>query len=195
MLFESSGTGRAYCAVRTMATSSEGAGSRNLGNRRAHRRAALTSPVLIDSARSHHTGRCRDVSEGGLLVELETELPVGTPVDLYFELPTGVSIEARAEVLRSATSTLGLRFEALSTEHRRAVSSYCETWRAALLSKCARRQASVPDQRLTASALTSGTQSGSPMTDYESSEQSDVRIRVADDLRGAPAPAPKPKLG
>jgi hypothetical protein len=153
----------------------------SLGNRRAHRRAALTAPVLIDSARSHCTGHCRDVSEGGLLVELESELPVGMPVDLYFELPTGVAIEARAEVTRSATSAIGLRFEALSPEDRKALAAYCETWRAALLTKAARRVASIPDQRITASALAaSPTVPADPS--FDSGEQhSGVRIRIAND--------------
>jgi len=170
-------------------------GPETLGNRRAHRRAALTAPVLIDSARSHHTGHCRDVSEGGLLVELETELPVGMPVDLYFELPTGIAIEARAAVARSGKSVLGLRFDSLSAEDRRAVSAYCETWRAALLSRCARRVATIPSQRLTASALSNPAPEPSSVTEFDASEQhSGVRIRIAQDWQGGEE-NPKPKLG
>lgn len=177
-----------------MSNSVEGP-SQALGNRRAHRRAALSAPVLIDSARSHHTGRCRDVSEGGLLVELETELPEGMSVDLYFELPTGIAIEAHAAVTRSEKSVLGLRFDSLSTEERRAVSAYCATWRAALLSKCARRVATIPSQRLTASALANPAPETGPVGDFDASEQhSGVRIRIAADWQGGNE-NPKPKLG
>jgi hypothetical protein len=163
-------------------------GPEALGNRRAYRRAALSAPVLLDSARSHYTGRCRDVSEGGLLVELETELPVGMPVDLYFELPTGIAIEAHAAIARSEKSVLGLRFDSLSAEDRRAVAAYCETWRAALLKKCARRVASMPNQRLTASALASSGPDSSSPSEFDASEpNSGVRIRIAEwhDTEGA----------
>jgi hypothetical protein len=165
-----------------------------LGNRRAHRRAALSAPVLIDSARSHHTGRCRDVSEGGLLVELETELPIGMPVDLYFELPTGIAIEAQgAVVTRSGKSVLGLRFDSLKAEDRLAVSAYCATWRAALLSKCARRVATIPSQQLTASALGTAAEPSS-VSGFDASEpNSGVRIRIAHDFQAANEE--KPKIG
>jgi hypothetical protein len=126
---------------------------------------------LIDSARAHHTGRCRDVSEGGLLVELETELPVGMPVELYFELPTGVALEVRAEVARSANSTLALRFQTLTAADRKALAAYCETWRAALLSRCA---------RIASAALSAATEVASPAAEFEAAEQqSGVRIRIA----------------
>lgn len=171
-----------------MTTSAERTGTEALGNRRAHRRAALSAPVLIDSARSHHTGRCRDVSESGLLVELETELPIGMPVDLYFELPTGIAIEARAEVARSAQSVIGLRFEAPSSEVRAALAAYCETWRTALLNKCARRVASIPSQQLTASALAAFP--AAPSSSFDTGEpHSGVRIRIANEW---PSPEPKP---
>lgn len=163
-----------------MTNSAERTSNQTLGNRRAHRRAALTAPVLIDSARAHHTGRCRDVSEGGLLIELESELPIGATVDLYFELPTGVAIEARAEIARRAEHTLGLRFEALPPEDRRAVAAYCETWRATLLTNCARRVASMPVLRIVPSELSASPDARASAFDA-TEPQSGVRIRTAEE--------------
>jgi hypothetical protein len=157
-----------------MADSVERTPPDTLGNRRSHRRAALSAPVLVDSARTHQTGRCRDVSLGGLCVELESPLPVGTVVELYFELPTGIAIEAQAKVARSAERALAMSFEGLGDGHRAALAAYCESWRLALLNHCAERVASIPNQRLTASAVAGTT------SDFDTSEaQSGVRIRTA----------------
>lgn len=160
-------------------------GNQTLGNRRAHRRAALTAPVLVDSARAHHTGYCRDVSEGGLSIELQSELPVGAAVDLYFELPTGIAIEARAEVARRSERTFGLRFQSLSAEDRRAVVTYCETWKAALLTRCAHRMASISTTRIVPSELSKAPDPEPSSASFESSEpNSGVRIRIAEAWRG-----------
>jgi hypothetical protein len=93
--------------------------------RRAHLRAHLDVPVLLDALRSHHTGRCRNVSVGGMAVATDAELPVGTELELYFELPSGVAVETRAAVLRSAPSEVALEFLALSPECRLALRAHC----------------------------------------------------------------------
>jgi hypothetical protein len=168
-----------------MTNSVDPRGNQTLGNRRAHRRAALTAPVLVDSARAHHTGYCRDVSEGGLSIELQSELPIGAAVDLYFELPTGIAIEARAEVARRSERTFGLRFQSLSAEDRRAVVAYCETWKAALLTRCAHRMASIPATRIVPSELSKAPDSQPVSVSFDSSEpNSGVRIRAAEVWRG-----------
>lgn len=39
-----------------------------------------------------------DVSRGGIIVTTYRDLPIGTPVDLDFELPSAVPVQARGEV-------------------------------------------------------------------------------------------------
>lgn len=93
-------------------------------DRRAHRRAALRVPALVDARHSYATGRCQNVSEGGVSVELERPLPAGTRVDLYFELPTGVAIDLEAEVVRVDGADVGLRFLAPAAVVRAALEQY-----------------------------------------------------------------------
>src|SRR6188508_85365 len=117
--------------------------SAHFGNRRAMRRAALSAPVLVDTASAYHTGRCRDVSPDGLGLELGTSLAEGATVELYFELPTGVALDVRAEIVRAHGESVGVRFKDLSAEHRRALAAYCDAWRGDLLQRCARRAESM----------------------------------------------------
>lgn len=115
---------------------------------------------------------------GGLCIELDSPLPIGTPVELYFELPTGIAIEAGGKVARSAERALAVRFEGLSEVHRTALAGYCEAWRLALLNNCAERAASLPNLRITASAV-----AGSEFDAHEA--HSGVRIRAADEWKPA----------
>jgi len=111
--------------------------AKDLGNRRTHRRAELRSSVLIDASSSYFTGRCRDVSEAGLGVELSAPLPIGLNVDVYFELPTGVAVESRAQVARWDGKTAGIHFCELSSAGAKALRAYCDSWRRKLLANCA----------------------------------------------------------
>ena len=70
--------------------------------------------------------RCRDVSAGGVALVLEHPLPVGTSVELYFELPTGVAIETAAAVVRAEGCRVALQFLGLDAFSRRALIAYCE---------------------------------------------------------------------
>jgi predicted Zn-dependent protease len=134
--------------------------------------------VLIDAASAYHTARCRDVSPGGLGLELRAELSLGTTVDLYFELPTGVAIEVRAEVVHKGNDFVGLRFKGLRAEEQRALAAYCEAWRGELLQRCARRAESMNDIRVDLTA-----QAAVGSMPYDSSEaESGVRIRVANPI-------------
>ncbi len=154
--------------------------SRDLGNRRTHRRAELRSPVLIDSASSYLTGRCRDVSEVGMGVEVTAPLTVGANVDVYFELPTGVAVEARAQVARSDGKSAGIRFAELSADGSRALKAYCESWRQKLLANCARRAESVRDLRPQSYAPPYFPSDFAGIQPYDSSEMdSGVRLRAA----------------
>lgn len=93
-------------------------------DRRAHPRARLDAPVLIDARHSWATARCQNVSVCGLAVQVERPLETGTRVELYFELPTGVAVEIDAEVVRAEGTELGLRFVAPSPALAAALGSY-----------------------------------------------------------------------
>lgn len=105
-------------------------GFHSAAERRAHRRAPLDVPALVDFATFWRRSRCRDVSEGGVSVELteaetSTLVPLGKELDIYFELPVGIAIETRAQVVRRSGSELGLRFVGLDPEFENALAAYC----------------------------------------------------------------------
>jgi hypothetical protein len=94
-------------------------------DRREHRRAPLSIPVLVDTLSNWQRARCHDVSAGGVSLECENSLPVGKTVELYFELPSGVAVEARARVVRSNKGTCALRFLTLDSETEVALRAHC----------------------------------------------------------------------
>jgi hypothetical protein len=93
--------------------------------RRIHPRARLEVPAMLDARSSHHTGRCRDVSAGGVAISTNAALPVGTIVEVYFELPNGIAVEGGAEVVRSGDVELAFRFVELPPDSRMALRGYC----------------------------------------------------------------------
>lgn len=58
--------------------------------------------VTITSEGNQHSGTCRDLSGGGMLVELDAALPVGTTVEVSIASTHGHSpmLRAEAEVTR-----------------------------------------------------------------------------------------------
>ncbi|MBI3201104.1 MAG: PilZ domain-containing protein [Myxococcales bacterium] len=94
-------------------------------DRRADRRAKLDRPVLIDTEATSRPGRALDVSRGGLSIESELELAAGEVVQVYFELPIGVAVEARAVVTRCEKNHIALRFVELDHEAEIALRSFC----------------------------------------------------------------------
>lgn len=94
-------------------------------DRRGHPRVALSAPVLVDLTSRWEKAVCRDVSPEGLCVELSDPPPLGTCLELYFELPTWHAIETRAEVVRCADGLTGLRFLDLDPASARALATYC----------------------------------------------------------------------
>lgn len=94
-------------------------------DRRASRRMALDVPVLLDSDRSHHSGRCRDVSTGGVTVWIDAPVGIGSEFDVYFELPSGLPVEARAVVLRASERGLVLQFVELGPRTMVALRAFC----------------------------------------------------------------------
>jgi len=93
--------------------------------RREFRRAVLDKQVLIDHDRVPQPLRARNVSGGGIAVDASVVLEVGSVVEVYFELPIGVAIEARAEVVRVDGGTMALRFLELAHDQEVALRSYC----------------------------------------------------------------------
>jgi len=65
------------------------------------------------------------VSVGGVAVACETPIPIGKVVEVYFELPNGIAIEATAEVVRSSGPMLGLRFKTLDRRAALALRAHC----------------------------------------------------------------------
>ena len=109
-----------------MALVSRNGGWRFDGERRAHSRVPWRGPAMLDSQAAYQAGRCRDLSAGGISVEVDAPMPVGTRVEVYFELPTGVAVEAVAEVVRAAGRRLALRFVELDRRARGALVAFCE---------------------------------------------------------------------
>lgn len=67
-------------------------------NRRTHRRAELSADVSLYSETNFWSGLTEDVSEGGLFIATWHEYPLGTQIDLKFELPNSHVVSARGEV-------------------------------------------------------------------------------------------------
>ncbi len=109
-----------------MARTSNHGGWHFEGERRAHSRVPWRGPAMLDSQAAYQAGRCRDLSAGGVSVVVDDPLAVGTRVEVYFELPTGVPVEAVAEVVRAAGRRVALRFVELDRRARTALVAFCE---------------------------------------------------------------------
>jgi hypothetical protein len=95
------------------------------GERRAHRRAPLDRPVLVETEGGSFTVRSVDVSGGGIAVATDRPIAVGERLSVYFELPIGYGVETRAEVLRREGGRVALRFVEPPPEAVLAVRSFC----------------------------------------------------------------------
>jgi hypothetical protein len=93
--------------------------------RRSHRRTQLDRPVLLETSTRTATVRSVDVSGGGIAVRTDLALQVNERAELYFELPIGYAVEARAEVVRRQGDLLVLRFVELAREAEIAVRAFC----------------------------------------------------------------------
>lgn len=94
-------------------------------DRREHFRAPLAGPVLVDALSQWQRARCENVSVGGVAVAGATRLPIGKMVEVYFELPSGVAVEAQAQVVRSQGDEAALRFLALDPNAEIALRAHC----------------------------------------------------------------------
>lgn len=112
--------------VATVQSTTEAPESRVAPNeRRAHRRAALDRPVLLETAAKATTVRSVDVSGGGLSLRTNLTLGVGERVSVYFELPIGYGVQVEAEVRRCEGDRVALRFVDAPAEAVLAIRSFC----------------------------------------------------------------------
>jgi len=72
------------------------------GERRRHRRVAATSRVRLGTEEGPAPVLVKNVSEGGLLVSLRHEVPMGSTVSLVIEAPDTKPVELRGEVVHLA---------------------------------------------------------------------------------------------
>jgi uncharacterized protein (TIGR02266 family) len=91
--------------------------------------------VKIDfgSENNFYSGFSMDISNGGVFIATVKLVPMGTPVDLFFRLPTGEGIEAQGVVrwVREVDDQrpemmpgLGVQFVNLSDEARTAIEGF-----------------------------------------------------------------------
>jgi len=94
-------------------------------DRRAHRRARLDLPVLVETEDRSATTRSVDLGAGGISVRTSLPLTEGERVSVYLELPIGVAVETQAEVVRRQDDVVALRFVDAPREAVIAVRSFC----------------------------------------------------------------------
>jgi len=94
-------------------------------DRRAHCRAPLSTPALVDALSTWHQARCENVSVTGVALACEAPLPLGKTVEVYFELPCGVAVETQARVVRTSDHSVALRFLGLDASAEIALRAHC----------------------------------------------------------------------
>jgi hypothetical protein len=93
-------------------------------DRRTSARIALEAPALVDAFHAWRKCSVKSVSSSGLCVDTDWQLPIGTHVDVYFEIPRAMAVEARAEVVRRGDRELAFRFVELPLEVAAEVERY-----------------------------------------------------------------------
>src|SRR5262245_28403021 len=102
-----------------------------MGNidRRRHPRVDLSVAVDITSDHNFYAGRTRDISMGGLFIEADVGLAVGTPLCVHIDL-AGQKIAADVEVAwvllgdGDAVVGFGVRFLTLAPKARRTIERF-----------------------------------------------------------------------
>ena len=93
--------------------------------RRAHRRAQLDRPVLVETATRTLTARTVNVSGGGLALRTDAALQDGELVNVYFELPIGFGVQTDAIVVRREGEVTVVRFVDGPREAMLAIRAFC----------------------------------------------------------------------
>ncbi|HMI89420.1 MAG TPA: PilZ domain-containing protein [Polyangiaceae bacterium] len=96
--------------------------------KRQHSRVTLSAVVNLSSEDNFYAGAARDISVGGLYVETETALAIGTEVTALLKLPSKV-LSLRAEVMWSVatgskTVGMGLRFLNIPAPAKREIEAF-----------------------------------------------------------------------
>jgi uncharacterized protein (TIGR02266 family) len=96
--------------------------------KRQYDRVTISAVVNLSSEDNFYAGAARDISVGGLYVETQTGLPIGTEVTALLKLPSKV-LSLRAEVVWSVAkgSTMvgmGLRFLNMPAPAKREIEAF-----------------------------------------------------------------------
>lgn len=96
--------------------------------KRQHNRVTLSAVVNLSSEDNFYAGAARDISVGGLYLESDAGLPIGTEVTALLKLPSKV-LSLRAEVVWSVgtgskTVGMGLRFLNLPLAAKREIEAF-----------------------------------------------------------------------
>lgn len=76
--------------------------------------------------------RSKNLGGGGILVELDRSIPVGTLLKLNFQLPMKKDIEAKGKVVRSIELSekkfdVGIEFIQINPEDKKTIIKFCES--------------------------------------------------------------------
>jgi uncharacterized protein (TIGR02266 family) len=101
---------------------------RTLKDNRQHPRVSIAVEIDVASGSNFYAGRTRDLSLGGLFVETDVGLPIGSQIDVKLKLPGGTFMVA-CEVVwhlsdKGHTVGVGVRFLQLSAGARHAIESF-----------------------------------------------------------------------
>ena len=96
--------------------------------KRQHNRVTISAVVNLSSEDNFYAGAARDISVGGLYVETEAGLAIGTEVTALLKLPSKV-LSLRAEVVWSVatgskTVGMGLRFLNMPAPAKREIEAF-----------------------------------------------------------------------
>jgi uncharacterized protein (TIGR02266 family) len=96
--------------------------------KRQHDRVTISAVVNLSSEDNFYAGAARDISVGGLYVETDAGLAIGTEVTALLRLPSKV-LSLRAEVMWSVTTEsktigMGLRFLNLPAPAKREIEAF-----------------------------------------------------------------------
>lgn len=99
-------------------------------DRRKAERIRLDADVSLYSPTQFWAGLAEDLSEGGLFVATYQLEPIGTPIDLRFELPTGQAVQVRGvvrwvrEITDESMPGMGVQFEDVESADLRVIQTF-----------------------------------------------------------------------
>jgi uncharacterized protein (TIGR02266 family) len=98
---------------------------------RAHPRVVVAVAVGLETESHFFAGLAGDVSEGGVFVQTYRDLPVGSPVEVQFDLPDAqLHAHGRVRWHRNSSDSsppgVGIAFEELAEEDRKVIQRFCE---------------------------------------------------------------------